>query len=653
VDVDGDGDTGYLMIHDKGPPTDDGSKPDSKICEYKITQCNAGKFIFKGREHTSFEQIVQALSVPANSIASSTGRRVYCVAAAKRPSPRKSVRKSTAATATTASDPAAVTSPPPSASTMPPPPSAVAPHQQQQQQQPVSVEQPMVVAVEKEQLPRPTQLQQPLQPALEAVEAVETAAVTVAATDAVVAVKVAPAAVEVVRRRSAKGGDSAAASELRASKRKTRAKTIVGLEIGSPMVIGASEPGGQTNQPPSTGSTNPHDGAHERTMKAMKALYRPGSSVTDGPPTGEAAPATAPAPNPPVVALAPRQPPPAGRPHSLPAPGLAQRPGSTVGAFAPSMPVAVAVAAGGSSGELDRTMALRPYIDYVGVAHSQMLDEYLELTVPESMVGFLVFTVVAHCSTRHQGPSYKRGWCAGAAEFVKHVLPYLMLGYALMFAQGFVVYYIHERVDRQRQALEADAGVAAALAAEVCRPELWQQWVLLAVFTVVLWAEIITTVHLMCYVGVVDEGPGFLAKSLLHLAVLIPKTLVAELLWYYGAGLITMAAGIEAMVVTTVVLTFVTQLDRYLYPGVVAVHMQHALRQLNRRPLRYRFSRHGCGHTLVQHSHAVVVPLLAVAAFAAAVLFPCSCPQLPANLTQHWTVDMAQVLPSALGGGGE
>jgi len=79
---DPDGDTAYLMIHDKGEK--DG-KMESKICEYKITQIKARKYVFKGREHKDVDTIIDNLTALSNAFSAKSGRKVYCKEPAVRP----------------------------------------------------------------------------------------------------------------------------------------------------------------------------------------------------------------------------------------------------------------------------------------------------------------------------------------------------------------------------------------------------------------------------------------------------------------------------------------------------------------------------------------------------------------------------------------
>jgi hypothetical protein len=78
------------MIHDKGE-TD--GKPESKICEYKITQIKERKYLFKGREHKNVDTIIYNLSALSNAFTAKSGRKVYCKDAAVRPAAAKKKKK--------------------------------------------------------------------------------------------------------------------------------------------------------------------------------------------------------------------------------------------------------------------------------------------------------------------------------------------------------------------------------------------------------------------------------------------------------------------------------------------------------------------------------------------------------------------------------
>merc|ERR1712070_931299 len=78
-----DGDTAYVMIHDKA---EDG---ESKIVELRITDIKARKYKFRGREYPDVDSIGDDLSAMSNSITASSGRQVYCKEAAERPGTKK------------------------------------------------------------------------------------------------------------------------------------------------------------------------------------------------------------------------------------------------------------------------------------------------------------------------------------------------------------------------------------------------------------------------------------------------------------------------------------------------------------------------------------------------------------------------------------
>lgn len=80
---DPDGDTAFLMIHDKGAGKD--GKTESKIVEYKITEIKERKYMFKGRQHKNVDEIVDNLGALSNAITAKSGRKVYCKEAAARP----------------------------------------------------------------------------------------------------------------------------------------------------------------------------------------------------------------------------------------------------------------------------------------------------------------------------------------------------------------------------------------------------------------------------------------------------------------------------------------------------------------------------------------------------------------------------------------
>merc|ERR1712166_41864 len=203
----------------------------------------------------------------------------------------------------------------------------------------------------------------------------------------------------------------------------------------------------------------------------------------------------------------------------------------------------------------------------------------------------------------------------------------------MMFVQGFSVYYVRELVEEHHHEIEEDP-VAAFEEDGVCTTDFGLQFILVGVFTAVVWDDIIETIYMMAYVAKVPGIP-YCVKVWLQLTIYIPKMLIVEALWFYGAGFLTLSKGMTEMILNAVALNFIITIDNYLYTGIVSKHMQNGMVHLNTRPLNYKIQTKAM-HWITNSIHLLALPAIFFATLCATVNLPYSCPGTSGNLTAHW-----------------
>ena len=179
--------------------------------------------------------------------------------------------------------------------------------------------------------------------------------------------------------------------------------------------------------------------------------------------------------------------------------------------------------------------------------------------------------------------------------------------YVMMLVQGAAVYYVRELVEEHHAEIAVDP-IAALEDDGVCSAEFGLQFLLVVVFSTVVWDDIIETIYMMAYVAKVPGIP-FAVKVWLQLTMYIPKMLIVEALWFYGAGFLTLSKGMTEMILNCVALNFIIAIDNYLYSGIVSKHMQNGMAYLNTKPLNYRIQTKAI-HWITNSIHLFAIPLI-------------------------------------------
>jgi hypothetical protein len=184
---------------------------------------------------------------------------------------------------------------------------------------------------------------------------------------------------------------------------------------------------------------------------------------------------------------------------------------------------------------------------------------------------------------------------------------------------------------------------------EICNADFGLQIIMVGVFTTTIWMDMVETVYMMVYVAKIPSSqtqgqvgktttmPGmpFWVKALIQITVYVPKLLIAEFLWYYGCGFLTLSKGMSELILNAVGMNFINQIDNYVYTGMVPKHMQTGMEKLNKRPIIYKI-RQPFLHWLTNAMHLIVIPIILVGTVSSVVVLPYACPTIHKNFSAHW-----------------
>lgn len=70
------------------------------------------------------------------------------------------------------------------------------------------------------------------------------------------------------------------------------------------------------------------------------------------------------------------------------------------------------------------------------------------------------------------------------------------------------------------------------------------------------------------------SGMSHMFKCLVYIVVLSPKLTVALTLWYYGGGFLNLSENSTSLILNTVALLFILQVDDIIYQGAVSAHLR-------------------------------------------------------------------------------